>query len=107
MSGNSRWKPADGPGGSGPLQGRVDTDSVSLTVSKPRDEGPRAGIGYPMLNGIDYWEELKGSPSQMETCFAIFANVLELDDQGEPTNEKYAELSAAAWLRPAACSPCH
>lgn len=34
----------------------------------------------------------------MEICFAIFTNVLELDDQGEPTNEKYAERRAALWL---------
>jgi hypothetical protein len=51
-----------------------------------------------MLDGIDYWDDLKDSPSQMETCFAIFANVLELDDQGEPLNEKYAERRAAAFL---------
>jgi hypothetical protein len=49
-----------------------------------------------MLDGINYWDELKDSPSQMETCFAIFANVLELDDRGEPTNEKYAERRAVA-----------
>jgi hypothetical protein len=34
----------------------------------------------------------------MEICFAIFANVLELDEQGEPVNEKHAERRAAAWL---------
>jgi len=51
-----------------------------------------------MLDGIDYWDDLKHSPSQMETCFAIFANVLELDDQGGPLNEKYAERRAAAFL---------
>ena len=51
-----------------------------------------------MLDGIEYWDELKDSPSQMETCFAIFANVLELDDQGEPTNEKYADRRAAIWI---------
>ena len=34
----------------------------------------------------------------METCFAIFANVLELDDDGEPVNEKHAERRAALWL---------
>ena len=51
-----------------------------------------------MLDGIEYWDELKDSPSQMETCSAIFANVLELDDQGEPTNEKYAGRSAAIWI---------
>ncbi|NNH75270.1 hypothetical protein HLB23_36380 [Nocardia uniformis] len=51
-----------------------------------------------MLDGINYWDELKDSPSQMEICFAIFANVLELDDQGEPVNEKFAERRAALWL---------
>jgi hypothetical protein len=44
-----------------------------------------------MLEGINYWDELKESPSQMEIYFAIFANVLELDESGKPTNEKYAE----------------
>jgi hypothetical protein len=57
----------------------------------------RGSVGYPMLDGINYWDELKDSPSQMETCFAIFANVLELDDRGEPINEKYAEHRAATW----------
>jgi hypothetical protein len=58
----------------------------------------RGSIGHPMLDGINYWDELRDSPSQMETCFAIFANVLELDDRGEPVNEKYAERRAATWL---------
>src|SRR5258706_15626118 len=58
----------------------------------------RGSVGHPMLDGIDYWDDLKDSPSQMETCFAIFANVLELDGQGEPLNEKYAERRAAAFL---------
>jgi hypothetical protein len=58
----------------------------------------RGSVGHPMLDGIDYWAELADSPSQMETCFAIFVNVLELDDQGEPINEKYAERRAATWL---------
>ena len=47
-----------------------------------------------MLDGINYWDELKDSPSQMDIWFAVFANVLELDDQGEPTDEKYAERRA-------------
>ncbi|MGW5366454.1 DUF7677 family protein [Actinopolymorpha pittospori] len=58
----------------------------------------RGSVGYPMLEGINYWDELKDSPSQMETAFAIFANVLQLDDTGEPVNEKHAEARAAAWL---------
>jgi hypothetical protein len=51
-----------------------------------------------MLDGINYWDELKDSPSQMETCFAVFVNVLELDECGEPVNEKYAERRAATFL---------
>jgi hypothetical protein len=58
----------------------------------------RGSVGHPMLEGINYWDELKESPSQMETCFAIFANVLELDDADEPVNEKHAEQRAATWL---------
>jgi hypothetical protein len=58
----------------------------------------RGSVGYPLLEGIDYWDELRDSPSQMETCFAIFANVLELDEEGEPVNEKHAERRAALWI---------
>ncbi|MFG1948736.1 hypothetical protein [Nonomuraea sp. NPDC048826] len=58
----------------------------------------RGSVGHPMLEGVNYWDELKDSPSQMETCFAVFANVLELDDHGLPINEKYAERRAATWL---------
>jgi hypothetical protein len=58
----------------------------------------RGSVGHPMLEGIDYWDELRDSPSQMEICFAIFANVLELDDSGQPVNEKYAETRAATWI---------
>lgn len=55
----------------------------------------RGSVGHPLLEGVDYWPELQDSPSQMETIFAIFANVLELDVAGEPTNEKHAERRAA------------
>ena len=58
----------------------------------------RGSVGHPLLEGIDYWDDLRDSPSQMETLFAIFANVLELDDKGEPVNEKYAERRAAVWI---------
>jgi len=51
-----------------------------------------------MLDRINYWDELRESPSQMETCLAVFVNVLELDERGEPTNEKHAERRAATWL---------
>ncbi|QYN23703.1 hypothetical protein [Amycolatopsis sp. DSM 110486] len=58
----------------------------------------RGSVGHPLLDGIDYWDHLRNSPSQMEALFAIFANVLELDDQGEPVNEEYAERRAAVWI---------
>ncbi|MEU8022615.1 hypothetical protein AB0B88_10370 [Micromonospora haikouensis] len=58
----------------------------------------RGSVGHPMLDGINYWDELKDSPSQIETCFAIFAHVLELDDHDEPVNEKYTEQRAATYL---------
>jgi hypothetical protein len=58
----------------------------------------RGSLGHPLLEGVNYWDELKDSPSQMEICFAVFANVLEFDEHGNPTNEKYAERRAATWL---------
>ena len=59
--------------------------------------------GLPFLrvavqDSNNYWDELKNSPSQIEMLFAIFAYVLELDDHGEPINERYAERRAATWL---------
>jgi len=58
----------------------------------------RGSVGHPMLADVNYWDELKDSPSQMEICFAIFANVLELNEHGDPINEKYAERRAATYL---------
>jgi hypothetical protein len=58
----------------------------------------RGSVGGPLLDGIDYWDDLRDSPSQMEIVFAIFGNVLELDDAGEPVNERHAERRAALWL---------
>lgn len=58
----------------------------------------RGSLGHPLLDGINYWDELKDSPSQMEICFAVFANVLEFDQRGNPINEKYAERRAASWI---------
>lgn len=58
----------------------------------------RGSVGHPFLDEIDYGDELRDSPSQMEALFAIFANVLELDDQGEPVNEPHAERRAAVWI---------
>lgn len=55
-------------------------------------------VGLPLLEGIDYsciFEE----PSALEAAYAIFANVLELDDEGKVLNAKHAERRAAQWIR--------
>ena len=56
-------------------------------------------VGLPLSEGVDYWDDLKDSPSLMEQVYAIFANVIELNDAGEPTNAKHAEFRAAQYLR--------
>ncbi len=56
-------------------------------------------IGYPLLEGIDYREVMMAEPGLMEMTFAIFANVLEMDEEGEPINAKYAEHRAAQHIR--------
>jgi hypothetical protein len=56
-------------------------------------------VGHPLLEGLEYREVLFDEPSAMERLFAIFANVIELDDHGNVTNAKHAEHRAAQWLR--------
>ena len=56
-------------------------------------------VGLPVLEGIDYRPELFASPSVMEQAYAIFANVVELSDDGTLTNEKHAEHRAAQYIR--------
>jgi hypothetical protein len=55
-------------------------------------------VGLPLLNGLDYsciFEE----PSALEQAYAIFINVLELDDLGTVLNAKHAEHRAAQSIR--------
>ena len=56
-------------------------------------------VGTPLLEGIDYWDDMRDSPSLMEQVFAIFTNVLVLDSEGNPLNAKEAERRAAMWIR--------
>ena len=54
-------------------------------------------LGLPLLEGIDYsciFEE----PSALEATYAIFANVIELDDKGNVLNAKWAEHRAAQYV---------
>ena len=55
--------------------------------------------GLPLLNDIEYREVMLAEPSLMEMAFAIFANVIEFNEQGEPVNAKYAEHRAAQYIR--------
>jgi len=55
-------------------------------------------VGYPLLEGVDYRVILQEEPSALEAVYAIFANVLELDDQGNVLNAKEAERRAAQYI---------
>ncbi len=51
------------------------------------------------LKGIDYLKLYGEEPSAIEKVFAIYANVLELDEHGNVLNAKYAEKRATDYLR--------
>lgn len=55
-------------------------------------------VGYPLLEGIDY-SCIFHEPSMLEQAYAIFANVIEIDDDGNVLNAKYAEKRAAQFIR--------
>lgn len=55
-------------------------------------------VGNPLLEGIDYsciFEE----PSALEQVYAIFMNVLEVDQEGRVTNAPHAQTRAAQYIR--------
>jgi hypothetical protein len=54
-------------------------------------------VGHPLLDGIDY-SCIFQEPSALEQVYAIFANVLELDDNGQVLNAKHAERRAAQYI---------
>lgn len=56
------------------------------------------------LEGIDYLSLYGEEPSAIEQVFAIYANVIELDEHGLVLNAKYAEKRATDYLR-AYCDP--
>ncbi|MEW7280363.1 hypothetical protein ABW636_17365 [Aquimarina sp. 2201CG1-2-11] len=62
-----------------------------------------SGTHY-QLKGIDYLKLYGEEPSAIEQVFAIFANVIELDKNGEVLNAKYAEKRAVDYLR-SYCDP--
>lgn len=63
-----------------------------------------ASGSHYMLEGIDYLMLYGNEPSAIEQVFAIYANVIELDENGRVLNAKYAEKRATDYLR-AYCDP--
>ncbi len=57
-----------------------------------------SGTHY-QLKGIDYLKLYGEEPSAIEQAFAIFANVIELDENGEVLNAKHAEKRAVDYIR--------
>ncbi len=51
------------------------------------------------LKGVDYLDLYGNDPSAIEQVFAIYINVLELDENGNVLNAKYAEKRATDFLR--------
>jgi hypothetical protein len=51
------------------------------------------------LTGIDYLYLFGKEPSAIEQVYAIYANVIELDESGRVINAKYAERRALQYLR--------
>lgn len=51
------------------------------------------------LEGVDYLSLYGKEPSAIEQVFAIFANVLELDESGQVLNAQYAQKRATDFLR--------
>jgi hypothetical protein len=52
-----------------------------------------------MLEGVDYLSLYGNEPSAIEQVYAIFVNVLELDENGQVMNAHYAQKRATDYLR--------
>ena len=51
------------------------------------------------LQGVNYLSLYGKEPSAIEKVFAIYANVIELDENGNVLNAKYAEKRATDYLK--------
>jgi hypothetical protein len=87
---------------------RVALDWVTERTMKLGDSfsGALRTFAYFMASGtmdtlreVDYLSVYGSEPSAIEQVFAIYANVIELDDDGLVLNAKYAEKRAADYLR--------
>jgi hypothetical protein len=54
---------------------------------------------HDLLEGVDYLSLYGEEPSAIEQVYAIFANVIELDEEGKVLNAQYAHKRATDYLR--------
>jgi hypothetical protein len=54
---------------------------------------------HDMLEGVTYLDLYGNDPSAIEQTYAIFANVLDVDEEGKVTNRTHAEKRATDYLR--------
>ena len=54
-------------------------------------------VGHPLLEEVDY-SCIFREPSALEQVYAIFANVIEVDERGQVTNAKHAEKRVAQYI---------
>lgn len=59
---------------------------------------------HVLLDGIEYLELYGNEPSAIEQAYAIFMNVLELDENGAVINLRHAEKRATDYIR-SYCDP--
>lgn len=57
-----------------------------------------------MLEDVEYLDLYGTEPSAIEMVFAVFANVIEVDDEGSVLNFTHAQKRATDYLR-AYCNP--
>ena len=55
-------------------------------------------VGNPLLEGIDY-SCIFSEPSALEQTYAIFINLLEVDDTGKVLDARTAQRRAAQYIR--------
>ena len=54
---------------------------------------------HHMLEGVEYLDLFGEEPSSIEMVFAIFANVMELDEHGKVLHCRYAQQRATDYLK--------
>lgn len=56
-------------------------------------------LDVDLLDGIDYRDRVFRFGSDLEMAFAIFTNVLEVDEEGRTLNDGEAQYRVAQWIR--------